>query len=80
MLRKWSGVLVLMLWTSMAMAASTSAEIRKQVDLAIAEAFYTSAFDLRIGRRFGDSAVELLGATSPLYLLRKPARAYKHGQ
>lgn len=32
MLRKWSGVLVLMLWTSVAMAASTSAEIRKQVE------------------------------------------------
>ena len=41
-------------------------------DLDRAEAFYTRAFGLRAGRRFGDGAVELLGATVPLYLLRNP--------
>ena len=34
--------------------------------------FYTKAFGLTIGRRFGADAVELLGATSPIYLLAKP--------
>lgn len=42
-------------------------------DLARAEAFYTGAFGLRTNRRFGDGALELLGAGVPLYLLRKPA-------
>ena len=42
-------------------------------DLARATAFYTAAFPLRIGRRFGDGGVELLGASSPIYLLVKPA-------
>lgn len=41
-------------------------------DLAKATQFYCKAFDLRIGRRFGSDAVELLGATSPIYLLAKP--------
>ena len=36
-------------------------------------AFYTDAFDRRVGRRFGDAGVELLGASSPFYLLVKPA-------
>jgi predicted enzyme related to lactoylglutathione lyase len=40
-------------------------------DLPRAEAFYCAAFDLRAARRFGDGAVELLGAGVPLYLLRK---------
>lgn len=35
--------------------------------------FYCRAFNLRVGRRFQDSGVELLGASSPLYLLVKPA-------
>jgi predicted enzyme related to lactoylglutathione lyase len=34
--------------------------------------FYVRAFDLRVGRRFG-SAVELLGAPAPIYLLEKKA-------
>ena len=38
-----------------------------------AEAFYREAFGLTVGRRFGDSGVELLGATSPIYLLEKAA-------
>lgn len=42
-------------------------------DLPRALAFYTSAFDLTVGRRMGDDFVELLGATSALYLLVKPA-------
>ena len=42
-------------------------------DLARATAFYTAALPLRVGRRFGDGGVELLGASSPIYLLVKPA-------
>jgi predicted enzyme related to lactoylglutathione lyase len=42
-------------------------------DLAKAEAFYRDALGLRIGRRFGSEAVELLGACSPIYLLEKPS-------
>ncbi|MFC3549632.1 VOC family protein [Lysobacter cavernae] len=41
-------------------------------DLASAQAFYTAAFGLTAGRRFGDSGVELLGAQAPIYLLQKP--------
>jgi predicted enzyme related to lactoylglutathione lyase len=33
--------------------------------------FYCRAFELSIGRRFGDSGVELLGASSNIYLLVK---------
>lgn len=40
-------------------------------ELAAAEALYTRAFGLGVGRRFGDSGVELLGAGVPLYLLCK---------
>lgn len=42
-------------------------------DLAAAESLYARAFALRAGRRFGESALELLGASVPLYLLCKPA-------
>ena len=38
-------------------------------DLARAEAFYTGALGLAAGRRFGDDALELLGASTPIYLL-----------
>lgn len=41
-------------------------------DLHKATDFYCKAFGLTIGRRFGTDAVELLGATSPIYLLVKP--------
>ena len=41
-------------------------------DLAAAEAFYVAAFGLHAGRRFGDDALELLGAPCAIYLLRKP--------
>jgi predicted enzyme related to lactoylglutathione lyase len=40
-------------------------------DLEAAEHFYVEAFGLRVGRRFGGSAVELLGASTPVYLLEK---------
>jgi predicted enzyme related to lactoylglutathione lyase len=36
-------------------------------------AFYRDAFDLSIGRRFGDDGVEMLGSSAPIYLLLKPA-------
>ena len=42
-------------------------------DLAKAEAFYCEALGLSVGRRFGDAAVELVGGSSPIYLLEKPA-------
>jgi len=43
-------------------------------DLAAAERFYTTAFGLTVGRRFGDGGVvELLGAGAAIYLLHKPA-------
>ena len=40
-------------------------------ELAPATAFYLAAFGLHIGRRFGDDAIELLGADAPIYLLHK---------
>jgi predicted enzyme related to lactoylglutathione lyase len=42
-------------------------------DVAAAERFYTTAFGLTIGRRFGPHAVELTGAGCNLYLLGKVA-------
>ena len=42
-------------------------------DLDGAARFYTRALELTEGRRFGESAIELLGATAPLYLLAKAA-------
>jgi catechol 2,3-dioxygenase-like lactoylglutathione lyase family enzyme len=51
-------------------------------DLAAGERFYVDAFALRVGRRFGDDAVELLGGPAPIYLLRKSAekRAFPGGE
>ena len=40
-------------------------------DIERAVAFYTAAFDLRVGRRFDNGFVELLGAEAPIYLLQK---------
>jgi predicted enzyme related to lactoylglutathione lyase len=40
-------------------------------DLEKATRFYTEAFQLTVGRRFGPFAVELLGAEAPIYLLKK---------
>jgi len=42
-------------------------------DLARAVRFYVEAFNLCVGRRFGDDAIEILGAASKIYLLRKAA-------
>lgn len=42
-------------------------------DIAAATRFYTEAFQLRVGRRLGTDAVELLGLPAPIYLLEKPA-------
>lgn len=41
-------------------------------DLQKATEFYCKALGLTVGRRFGKDAIELLGASSPLYLLVKP--------
>ncbi len=40
-------------------------------DMERAVAFYTDGLGLKTGRRFGDDFVELLGAGSPIDLLRK---------
>ena len=40
-------------------------------DLPGAERFYCAALDLKPGRRFGSAALELLGASSAIYLLQK---------
>ena len=40
-------------------------------DLAAAVTFYCGAFELTVGRRFGADGVELLGASSSIYLLAK---------
>lgn len=40
-------------------------------DMAAAEAFYTAALGLRIGRRLDADLVELLGAEVPIFLLQK---------
>jgi predicted enzyme related to lactoylglutathione lyase len=42
-------------------------------DLDRAVAFYTAAFGLTVGRRFGMLTVELTGGTAPIYLLSKAA-------
>lgn len=42
-------------------------------DLEKAIGFYSSAFGLKLGRRFGSAAAEMLGCSAPIYLLAKPA-------
>lgn len=42
-------------------------------DVELASTFYTAAFGLTVGRRFGSDFVELLGWPAPVYLLTKPA-------
>ena len=42
-------------------------------DLENAVRFYTAAFGLHIGRRFGTFGVEMLGGPAPIYLLAKEA-------
>lgn len=41
-------------------------------DLASAQALYTQAFGLTVGRHIGAGAVELHGAATPVYLLQAP--------
>lgn len=38
-------------------------------DLEQATDFYSSVFELKVGRRFGSFGVELLGSSAPIYLL-----------
>src|SRR5215510_5781256 len=42
-------------------------------DVEAAERFYTTAFDLKVGRRFGTDFVELVGWPATVYLLTKKA-------
>lgn len=49
-------------------------------DVSAAEAFYTAAFGLTVGRRFGADVVELLGWPAPLYLLAKQAGTIGAGE
>lgn len=37
--------------------------------------FYVQAFGLKVGRRFGNDGVELLGGPTPIYLLEKAPRS-----
>jgi predicted enzyme related to lactoylglutathione lyase len=49
-------------------------------DLQAAERFYTRAFALRVGRRFAEPWLELLGGNAPIYLLeKKPGSASSQG-
>lgn len=41
-------------------------------DLEKASRFYSAAFGLTVGRRFGAFGVEMLGSSAPIYLLVKP--------
>jgi len=42
-------------------------------DLERAQTFYVQALGLRVGRRLGAGVIEMLGASSPVYLLKKVA-------
>ena len=48
-------------------------------DIAAGERFYTAAFGLKVGRRFGTGFVELMGWPAPVYLLAKPAGTFGAG-
>jgi predicted enzyme related to lactoylglutathione lyase len=43
----------------------------ENLDSAIA--FYSTVFDLKVGRRFGADVAEMLGSSAPIYLLAKAA-------
>jgi predicted enzyme related to lactoylglutathione lyase len=42
-------------------------------DLELAVRFYTAGLDFRVGRRLGADVVEMVGASAPIFLLRKAA-------
>ena len=42
-------------------------------DLERAVRFYREALGLEVGRRVGEDGIEMLGTSTPIYLLRKPA-------
>jgi predicted enzyme related to lactoylglutathione lyase len=48
-------------------------------DLDKAIRFYQTAFGLTVGRRFGASGVEMLGSSTPIYLLVKAAGTVASG-
>jgi lactoylglutathione lyase len=48
-------------------------------DIAQAEAFCRDAFGLKTGRRLGEDCVEMLGAGTPIYLLKKAAGTFGAG-
>ena len=57
---------------------TTASGLRTLINIDVPEleagvAFYTAALGLRVGRRVGADAVELLGADAPIYLLAKAA-------
>jgi predicted enzyme related to lactoylglutathione lyase len=47
-------------------------------DLVKAEAFYTRALGLTVGRRFGPDGLELLGGGAPIYILVKARGSASH--
>jgi predicted enzyme related to lactoylglutathione lyase len=49
-------------------------------DLERGLAFYLAAFDLHVGRRLGEDAIELLGGGVPVYLLAKAGGSVAAGQ
>jgi predicted enzyme related to lactoylglutathione lyase len=49
-------------------------------DMGAAERFYCAAFGLRVGRRFDDDFIELLGWPAPVYLLKKAAGTLGAGE
>jgi predicted enzyme related to lactoylglutathione lyase len=48
-------------------------------DLEKAVRFYSAAFGLSAGRRIGDSGVEMLGSSAPIYLLARQAGTLASG-
>ncbi len=49
-------------------------------DLTVAIDFYSRALGLTVGRRFGAAGAEMLGASSPIYLLEKSSDSHAcHG-
>ena len=47
-------------------------------DLQRAISFYGAAFELKPGRRFGSTGIEMLGSSAPIYLLEKAAGTHAH--